>query len=112
MQRWFYFAPNPLGVLSKILNCLQKQLQHYMIDKILTVECSDFYKTFCVCGYQTITQLGKGNIPCTYHIDELDESQPKGDLYLLSHILHWPNELVVPAEEITDQALFLLRAPT
>ena len=46
----------------------------------------------------------------TYHIDELDESQPKGDINFLGHILHRPDKFVVPTEEITNQALFLLRA--
>ena len=48
----------------------------------------------------------------TYHIDELNESQAKGDLYLFGHILHWPNEFVVSPEEIANKLLFLLRAWT
>ncbi len=48
----------------------------------------------------------------TYHIDELNESQTEGDLHLLSHVLHRPNKLVVPAKQVPHQPLLLLGAQT
>ena len=43
----------------------------------------------------------------TYNVDELNESQSECDLDLLCHVLHRPDELVVPPEEIPHQPLFI-----
>ncbi len=48
----------------------------------------------------------------SYHIDELYESQSEGDLHLLRHVLHRPDQLVVAAEQVADEALLLLRTQT
>ena len=34
----------------------------------------------------------------------------KGELYLLGHILYWPDELIVPPEEVPHQPLLVPRA--
>ena len=46
----------------------------------------------------------------TYNINELNESQSEGDLDLLSHVLHWSDELVVAPEEVPHQPLLVPRA--
>ena len=51
-----------------------------------------------------------GTLSATYNINQLNESQSEGDLNLLSHVLHWPDELVVAPEEVPDQALLVPRA--
>ena len=48
----------------------------------------------------------------TYHIDELNESQSEGNLHLLCHVLHRPDELIVASKEVTHQPLLFLRAQT
>ena len=45
----------------------------------------------------------------TDHIDELNESQPEGDLDLLGHVLNGPDELVVAPEQVSHQPLLVPR---
>lgn len=50
-----------------------------------------------------------GTLSATYNINQLNESQSEGDLNLLSHVLHWPDELVVAPEEVSHQPLLVPR---
>ena len=52
----------------------------------------------------TISCSWAGN---TYNVDELNESQSKRDLNLLSHVLHWSDQLVVAAEQVSHQPLLV-----
>ena len=46
----------------------------------------------------------------THHIDQLDESQSKGHLNLLCHVLHGSDQLVVAPEQVSHQPLLVPRA--
>ena len=59
-------------------------------------------------AYQSEPHVGLHDLVLLIHIDELYESQAERHLDLLGHVLHRPDELVVPAEEIPDQAFLLL----
>ena len=45
----------------------------------------------------------------TYNINELNESQSEGDLDLLCHVLHRPDELVVAPEQVPHQPFLVPR---
>ena len=53
---------------------------------------------------------GQGRGWAAYHIDELDESQAKGHLDLLGHVLHGSDQLVVASEQVSHQPLLVPRA--
>ena len=57
-------------------------------------------------------QQNKIYVGATYDINELNESQSEGDLDLLSHVLHGPDELVVAPEEVSNQPLLVPRPNT
>ena len=46
----------------------------------------------------------------THHIDQLDESQSKGYLDLLGHVLDGSDQLVVAPEQVSHQPLLVPRA--
>ena len=48
----------------------------------------------------------------THHIDQLDESQSKGYLDLLGHVLHGSDQLIVAPEQVPHQPLLVPRAHT
>ena len=45
----------------------------------------------------------------TYNINELNESQSEGDLDLLCHVLHRPDELVVAPKQVPHQPFLVPR---
>ena len=53
---------------------------------------------------------GGGRGGDTHHIDQLDESQSKGYLDLLGHVLDGSDQLVVAPEQVSHQPLLVPRA--
>lgn len=45
---------------------------------------------------------------CTYHVNELHKGEPKAYVDLLRHVLDGSDELVVAAEQIANETLFVL----
>ena len=58
-----------------------------------------------VLGVVSVMSVVLGGV--THHIDKLYESQAKGHLDLLGHVLHGADELVIAAEEVTHQPLLI-----